>query len=168
MADGRTRYLDPWDETDERLPRELENRDNFARDERWAPPGVLPEPDPRPGWDHRWVRVSIVGKPDNRNVSMRFREGWEPVKSSDYPEMLGISDLGGRFTDGGHIEIGGLVLCRIPTETVKQRRGYYDNLAKRQMEGVDESYMRESDHRMPMLKTERSTRTTFGREEGNY
>jgi hypothetical protein len=45
----------------------------------------------------------------------------------------------------------------------KQREAYYGNMAQQQMESVDNNLMRENDPRMPLLKPERSSRTTFGR-----
>jgi hypothetical protein len=35
-------------------------------------------------------------------------------------------------------------------------------MAQRQMESVDNNYMRENDPRMPVLRPERSTKVTFG------
>jgi hypothetical protein len=44
-----------------------------------------------------------------------------------------------------------------------QRQKYFQDLSDRQIDGVDRSYLRENDPRMPLLNPERSTRTTFGR-----
>ena len=63
----------------------------------------------------------------------------------------------------GNIEIGGLLLCKAPEETAKARQRHYEELASQQMESVDRTYMRENDPRMPVLKPDRTTRTTFGR-----
>jgi len=53
-----------------------------------------------------------------------------------------------RFKDC--VEIGGLLLCKMPEERVKQRRAYYDNMNKAQMDGVDNSFLRERDGRSNM------------------
>ena len=45
---------------------------------------------------------------------------------------------------------------------MEQRDEYYRNIAQTQMEGVDNNYLKENDPRMPLLKPERKTRTTFG------
>ena len=65
------------DDTQERTPRELESRNNVAREQQWSPPPILPDPNPQPGWTFRYIRTSMTGQSDATNVSMRFREGWE-------------------------------------------------------------------------------------------
>ena len=64
-----------------------EERSETTRPETWTPPPLLPDPTPQKGWAFRWIRTSMVGKADNTNVSMRFREGWEAVKAEDHPEL---------------------------------------------------------------------------------
>ena len=83
------------------------------------------------------------------------------MKAEDYPEMLLESDIGSRFE--GNIEVGGLLLCRAPKERMEQRNEYFKNMAENQMESVDNNFLRENDPRMPLMKPERSTRTTFGK-----
>jgi len=144
-----------------KITRELESRDASARPvAQWAPPQLLPSPDERPGWTHRWVRTSTLGAADPMNVSSKRREGFEPVKAEDYPELMAHASLDGQFK--GSIEIGGLVLCRAPKEFMEQRAAHYEKLASSQMESVDNTYMRENDPRMPLFK-ERSTKVTFGK-----
>lgn len=150
---------------DNRLARELESRDTFKRVEPWTPPNLLPDPAPKEGWAFRWVRVSTMGQQDPTNVSSKFREGWEPCRAEDHPELKLQSDAGSRFKD--NIEIGGLLLCRMPAEKVKARRDYYAKMANEQITAVDSNYLRQSDPRMPMDKLgpaiDRKTRVTFGR-----
>jgi hypothetical protein len=93
---------------------------------------------------------------------MRFREGYTPVKASDYPELRVISDRNSQFPD--NIEIGGLLLCSIPAEIVEDRSAQMAEKARQQMDSVDRNYLRENDPRMPMLRPERESRTTnFGK-----
>lgn len=137
--------------------REVEQRPSDS----WKPASVLPTPDPQDGWVFRWIRTSTLGHSDNTNVSQKFREGWIPVKAEDHPELEVMSDVGSRFD--GNIEVGGLLLCKAPEAEMKQRQEYFEQMAENQMESVDNSFMRENDPRMPVLKPERSSRTTFGR-----
>jgi hypothetical protein len=65
----------------------------------------------------------------------------------------------GRFK--GNIEIGGLLLCRIPEEFMVQRAAYYDNQNKAQMESVDNTFMRDSHPSMQKF-SDRQTKVTFG------
>jgi hypothetical protein len=89
-----------------------------------------------------------------------LREGWEPVKASDHPEVRLFSGGQNRFPDS--IEVGGLLLCKTPVEFTEQRNAYYTQQAESQMQSVDNTYMRENDPRMPLFK-ERSTKVTFGK-----
>ena len=141
--------------------RDAEVRETEARPiDKWAPPQLLPTPDDRPGWVHRYVRTSTMGEADPMNVSGKRREGFEPVKAEDYPELMSHASVDGQFK--GSIEIGGLVLCRAPEEFMKQRSEHYDKLNNSQMESVDNNFMAQNDPRMPMFK-ERSTKVTFGK-----
>ena len=152
------------DKAQNRLARELdtvETRAAMQRPTSWRAPEALPSPDPREGITHRWVRVSMLGVPDVQNISGKLREGYEPVKAEDYPEMMMHATQEGRFQ--GNIEIGGLLLCRIPEEFMEQRAAYYDKQNKAQMESVDNTFMRDSHPSMPLFK-ERSTKvTSFGK-----
>jgi hypothetical protein len=100
-----------------------------------------------------------MGASDPSNISSKLREGYEPVKAEEYPELMMHASTEGRFTGG--IEIGGLLLCRIPEELLKQRLEYYSKQNKNQMDSVDSSFMRENDPRMQKF-AERSTKVSFG------
>jgi hypothetical protein len=101
----------------------------------------------------------MMGKDDPANISSKFREGWEPVKAVEYPELMVHATPDGQFK--GSIEVGGLLLCRIPKEFMEQRDAYYNSQNKAQMESVDNTFMRQSDPRMPLFK-ERTSKVTFG------
>jgi len=122
---------------------------------------MLPAPEPRNGIEYRWIRTSTLGQSDNTNVSSKFREGWTPVRKEDHPNLQVVSDIDSRFTD--NIEVGGLLLCQNDTENVQARRDAQLRQAESQMDAVDNSYLRNSDPRMPVLKPERSTRNSFGK-----
>ena len=143
-----------------RLARELENRESAQRKMTWAPPQTLPEPEPQEGWVFRWIRTSIMGQADPSNTSAKFREGWEPVKASEQPKLMMQADPNGRFKD--NIEIGGLLLCKAPAELMKQRDDYYAKQAQSQMQSVDNNFMRLNDERMPLFN-ERKTTVSFGK-----
>lgn len=131
----------------------------FKRAEAWRPPETLPKPDDRPGWKHRWIRLSTMGTADPSNISSRLREGYEPCKGEDYPELMMHAATEGRFKGG--IEVGGLLLCRIPEEFLEQRASFYEGQNKAQMESVDNNFLRENDPRMPLF-SEKKTKVTFG------
>ena len=145
----------------DRTPRTSETREKTERRKGWTRPSVLPTPDPREGLTFRWVRTSTLGNSDNTNVSSRFRQGYTPVKAKDFPELQVVSDFDSRFKD--NIEVGGLLLCSIPTEIVEERIEGQLDMARNAQEAVDRNFMRENDSRMPVLAPERSTRTSFGK-----
>ncbi len=145
--------------TQTRKSREADTRAVFTRPEAWRPPETLPSPDNRPGWTHRWIRLSTNGLEDPGNISSKLREGYEPCKAEDYPEMMLHATTEGRFK--GNIEVGGLMLCRIPSEFLEQRAAYYANMNKNQMDSVDNNFLRESDSRMPLF-SEKKSKVTFG------
>lgn len=143
-----------------RLARELDTREKMERPKQWMPPQLLPDPNPEEGYAFRWIRISSLGKDDATNISGKLREGWEPVRASDHPEIRLFGSSNGKFPDS--IEVGGLLLCKTPVEFTEQRNQYYRNQAEAQMNSVDNTYMRENDPRMPMFKERKST-VTFGK-----
>jgi len=152
-------------ESQNRTNRALESREKEQRAiKKWTPAQLLPEVDEEPGYAFRWIRTSMAGQADARNVSSKFREGWEPVKASDHPEAQIYAEPNSRFKDA--IEVGGLILCKTPVEFADQRDAHYRKLADSQMTSVDNSFMRESDARMPLFNDRKST-VTRGRGFGS-
>ncbi len=143
-----------------RVAREHEDRTSTKRPESWAPAGGLPEPERQPGYAYRWIRTSMVEQQDAKNVSAKFREGWEPVRIEEQPKLSFLADPNSRFKD--NIEIGGLLLCKIPTEFMEQRKQYFANKNRSQIESVDNNFMRENDARMPLFREKKSS-TSFGK-----
>ena len=147
------------DSAQERTPRNLQTREKEARVV-YQPASTLPTPDPRPGLKHRWIATEVLGQAFAPNVSKKMREGWEPVKAADYPELM----LAGN--KNGNVEIGGLMLCSMPEELAESRNDYYQRQAQAQVESVDNNFMRNSDPRMPLFSEKKST-TTRGVGFGN-
>lgn len=150
------------DVVQDRTPRELETRERSVRRKGWQRPTVLPTPDTEPGYAFRWVRLSSLGEVDPTNINSKLREGWEPCRADDHPEIevVGSSAEIERFRD--NIVIGGLILCKMPVEYLDERSEYYENQTRGQMESVDNNLMRENDPRMPLYNN-RETRVSFGK-----
>ena len=144
----------------DRTPRELETRAKYERPKQWMAPELLPSPNPEPGYAFRWIRTAVLGKSDPSNVSSKLREGWEPVKASEHPEIQ-LMETGDRPRFPDSIEIGGLILCKTPTEFVEQRNAHYQAQTDSQMTSVDNNFMRANDPRMPVFK-ERRSEVKFG------
>jgi hypothetical protein len=136
---------------DNRTNRDLVSRDKTARYV-YTPSSDLPDPTPEPGYVYRWIATHIMGQAEPTNVSRKLREGWVPVKAVDHPE-LGLE--GNEKT--GNVEIGGLMLCKQPTEQAKAREEYYAKQAQNQMDSVDNHFMRNNDPRMPLFADRKST-----------
>lgn len=139
----------------ERKPRDLMSREMTSRDA-YVPPSTLPMPTPQPGIVFRWVATAVMGQPDPTNVSKRMRDGWEPVKATDHPELFLEGDT------NGNVEVGGLMLCRASAERMKARDAYFQRQADAQMASVDNNFMSQNDPRMPLFKESKSS-TTRGR-----
>lgn len=143
---------------EQRTPREVSNRQQEMRPQQWKPPELLPEPDKMDGYSYRWIRVATLNNNDPRNLSAKLREGWEPVKIEEQPKFQLLVDPTSRFKD--NIEIGGLLLCKTPTEFVQQRNAYYAKATQDQTDAVDNNFMRQNDPRMPLFKESQSTRSS--------
>ena len=130
-----------------------------AKDERAmnmsTPPSLLPFPDPEPNTAFRYIATHVMGQSDPANVSKRYREGWVPCKAVDYPELMLNADA------NGNIEVGGLMLCKMPAEQARARDAYYAAQNAAQMESVDNNFMKQNDPRMPLFK-DRQTSVTRG------
>ena len=143
-----------------RIDREQTTREKTVRKKGWQRPEVLPSPNPEDGYDFKWVRVSTQGTVDATNVSSKLREGWEPVRAEDHPEITMVTVENERFKD--NVVIGGLMLCKAPKELTQERNDYYEQQTAAQIVSVDNSLMRENDPRMPLFN-ERKTKVTFGK-----
>lgn len=144
-----------------RLERELDDRPDWGRVESWQEPDTLPMPNERPGWHHRYIRISMAGESDPRNISSKFREGYEPVKAEDYPELKMHATRDGTFKGG--IEVGGLLLCRIPKEFMVKRAQVHDQKNRAISESVDNNFLRERDSRSNMaMIVEKKSNVSFG------
>lgn len=139
--------------SDNRKNRDFESREKTNRYV-YVPPNALPDPTPVPGMSFRWIGTHLLGASNPTNASRQMREGWVPVKAIDHPELM---IEGNALT--GNVEIGGLMLCSMPSGQVQARKEYYQRHSAEQMESVDNSFMRNSDSRMPLFSDRKSTST---------
>lgn len=146
----------------DRTRRTENTRENEARQQSWKPAHDLPVPEPLDGYKFRWVCVSVMGQPQPANMTRARREGWVPCKATDHPEISRDFAAFGLAPSNDLIEIGGLVLCKTTTETIRARDAYYEDMTRKQMQAVDNNFMRENDPRMPLFRESKS-KTSFGR-----
>lgn len=124
----------------------------------WRPAGMIPEPTPLPGYRLAWKRVAMLGDTDTTNWSFAMQEGWRPVHPSEQPELSYLVDaVPGAPSD--KLEVGGLVLCKIPSEVMKQRDDYYQGKAQQQVQSVDAQLKNDfaGDDRVQLVNERRST-----------
>ena len=145
----------------DRTTREAKSRAKTQRRKPWAPPSKLEAPEAPAGYQHRWVRTALRGEDDKTNVHAKMREGWEPVRADEYPDLADNFPVIEEGKNAGVIGVGGLMLCRIPEETVEERTEYYRDQTRNQMKAVDENLMREQHPSMP-IHNDRQSRVTFG------
>jgi len=143
-----------------KLPsRETETREKTSRRKPWSPPSSLDAPPAPPGFIHRWIRAESVGQMDQKNVSARLREGWEFVRSDEYPDTEWPQIDSGKYN--GVIAVGGLMLARIPKETVAERNKYFAQVTQDKDDAIANDPLKDQHPSMPISK-ERSTRVSFG------
>lgn len=150
----------------DRTPRTNTTRDAKLRRKPWAPPSRLDAPEAPKGFVHRWVRTAMRGEEDKINVTQRFREGYEPVRADEYPDFADRYSVIDEGRHEGVIGTGGLMLCRIPEETVHERSAYYGNRTREQMQAVDQDLMKDEHPSMPITRDRRS-RVSFGGRTGD-
>ena len=144
-----------------KLPsRETETRSKTERRKPWSPPSQLDAPPAPAGFVHRWIRAESVGQMDQKNVSARLREGWEFVRADEYPEMEWPAIDSGRYA--GVIAVGGLMLARIPKETVDERNKYFAQVTQDKDDAVANDPLKDQHPSMPVQNESRRSRVTFG------
>lgn len=154
--------------TIDRASRSAESRDSETRRKPWRPPSRLDAPPAPEGYKYRWIRAEVNGNLDNQNVYSKLREGYELVRPENIPEEYRATLP--TMDDGKHagvISVGGLLLAKIPEETVEERNAYFRQRAQEQLHAVDNEMMRENAHSsMRIQSPERSSRTTFRQPQG--
>jgi hypothetical protein len=144
-----------------RTSRANQTREKTAARKPWAPPSMLDAPPAPDGFKHRWIRAETRGYDDRKNISAKMREGWELVRQDEYPDFESPVVETGKYE--GVFGVGGLMLARIPVETIKERTDYFAKRNADQLEAVDSDMMRENAHStMTISKADRQSRVTFG------
>ena len=111
-----------------RTSRANETRDKQAVRKPWAPPSMLEAPPAPDGFRHRWIRATTRGFDDTKNISAKMREGWELVRKDEFPDFESPVVESGKYE--GVFGVGGLLLARIPEETVAERTSNADRQSR--------------------------------------
>ena len=143
-----------------------ETREATARRKPWAPPSRLDAPPAPAGYKHRWIRAEAGGQEDRINIAGKLREGYELVRSEEYPDFTAPSVEDGRHA--GVLSVGGLLLARIPEESVDERRAYYSSRTHDQLKAVDNDLLKSNSHSsMRIDRPSRQTKVSFGGPKGS-
>ncbi len=145
-------------------------REQNLREENWTfeEPNALTIPDPvqarfdNQGLALRWIRISIKGNDDQKNVGNKLQLGWEFVSPEEVPEMALTSFVRDEGRYQGAVCRGDVALVKMPAGKVNSRRKFYEQKANDQMDAVNAQLMKSSDSRMPITNSSRSV-TTKGR-----
>jgi len=107
----------------------------------------------------RWIRISLKGEDDYKNVGNKMSQGWVFVTPEEVPEMLHSATVldTGRYTNC--VVRGDVALAKMPRGKAKARNDYYENKANAMMEAVNQQLMAASDSRMPISNNSTSSVT---------
>jgi hypothetical protein len=107
----------------------------------------------------------MLGQEDRANVSRRLREGWELVKGSDLPPEWQLPTMDDAGRHSGVVYNEGLLLAKIPNETVDERNDYYHVKNQQAKDALDNTMFNETrgDSRYVKYDPQRDSQVTFGR-----
>lgn len=108
----------------------------------WRRASNLGAPPARKGFVQMWIRVEAFGRPDGRNYSRMYREGWRPRPLDTVPADFSPSTI----KHGNQTVIGaeGMILCEMPKALAAKRRIFFKRRADAQMQAVEQNLMRVS------------------------
>ena len=149
----------------DRNSRDSEAHDKESRRKPWRPVRRLETPPAPPGYTYRWIRESMLGQEDRANVSRRLREGWELVRGTDLPSDWELPTADDQSRHAGIVYNEGLLLAKIPTETVDERRDYYQGKSRDAVDALDNSMFNDSrrDGKYVKYDPQRDSRVSFGK-----
>ena len=149
----------------DRNSRDSETHDKETRRKPWRPVRRLETPPAPPGYTYRWIRESMLGKEDRANVSRRLREGWELVRGTDLPSDWELPTADENSRHAGIVYNDGLLLAKIPDETIQERHDYYEGVSRAAVGALDNTMFESStrDSRYIKYHPERDSRVSFGK-----
>jgi hypothetical protein len=102
----------------------------------WVRPSSLDAPPCRDGMTQRWVRKSIRGVDDPKNLNRTWREGWRPRDPATLDEEWRIY---ANFADKseGMIVVDDLILMEIDSEVLVRRKRAIQAATQQQMTSVE-------------------------------
>lgn len=112
------------------------------------------------GFALKWVRISVRGEEDTKNIGVRLNEGWEFVTEEECPDMArnfkGLDH--GRLS--GCIIRGDVALAKMPHELREDRIFRANERTRMLNEAVNNNLMRDNDSRAPITNASKSRART--------
>jgi len=88
-----------------------------------------------------------------------MREGWEFVRADEYPDTEWPQLDSGKWN--GVIAVGGLMLARIPKETVEERKKHFAKVTQDKDDAIANDPLKDQHPSMPVSRESRS-QVSFG------
>lgn len=125
-------------------------------------PSSLEAPPEREGMTQRWVRKSLRGVDDPKNLNRTWREGWRPRSSDTLTEEWRIY---ANFADkeNGMIVVDDLILMEIDSEILEKRKAAIARATAQQMRSVDHDLESTQIAGHPIIKEHKTSVTHPGR-----
>jgi len=99
-------------------------------------PSSLDAPPCRKGMTQRWVRQSVHGVADPKNLNRKWREGWRPRSPDTLSEEWRIYATFADNTEG-RIVVDDLILMEINSSTLARRKKHIEEQTALQMNSVE-------------------------------
>jgi hypothetical protein len=112
------------------------------------------------GFALKWIRISVRGEEDTKNIGVRLNEGWEFVTEEECPDMArNFKGLDvGRLS--GCVIRGDVALAKIPLELREDRLNRTAERTRILNEAVNNNLMRDNDSRAPITNASRTRART--------
>ncbi len=122
----------------------------------WLRPSNLEAPPPQAGKTQRWIRQSVRGEADPKNLNRTWREGWRPRDPATLPEEWRIY---ANFADqnNGMIVVDDLILMEIDSTILEARREAVREATQAQMASVEHDLERAQVSGHPISREHKST-----------
>lgn len=124
----------------------------------WIRPSSLDAPPARDGMTQRWVRRSIRGADDPKNLNRSWREGWRPRPPESLTEEWRIY---ANFADkeNGMIVVDDLILMEIDSRVLVKRKQAIERATAQQMDSVNHDLESTQIAGHPIVKEHRTSVT---------
>tara|TARA_R110000764_G_scaffold179541_1_gene265611 strand:+ start:48 stop:524 length:477 start_codon:yes stop_codon:yes gene_type:complete len=149
--------------------RNVETREEQSKEYTYEEPNLLDIPDSvadrfkSQDLALRWIRISLKGEDDYKNVGRKTQQGYEFVRPEEVPEMLHTSLVIDKGRYENCVVRGDVALAKIAKGQAEARNKYYQEKTDGMMDAVNQQLMSNNDSKMPISNNSKS-KTTVGRQ----